>query len=69
MVDIPVLHFHDHVPDGTVCTFRITVGQLAADHALDDPVFAEFIHTFYQRLDGRAVADDGRLVGTVDDFI
>ena len=61
-IDVPVLHFEHGSP---ILAWRagIAVGQFAADHGLDDAVFADLGRCGVERVDRLAVADDGDAVG------
>ena len=48
---------------------RIAVGHLAPDHAPDDAALADRLRVAVERLDRRAVADDGDLVGDLGDLV
>ena len=48
---------------------RIAVGHLASDHALDDAPLADLLRVAVDRLDRRAVTDDGDLVGDLREFV
>ncbi len=69
MVDIPVLDREDHVTDGAILPLGVTVGQLTADHALDDPLFGEVVHALVEGLNGAAVTDDGDGISHIADLV
>ena len=65
MIDIPVFDLHGHVADFHIVALGEAVGDLPANHALDDPVLADIVGALVQRLDGMAVTDDGDVIGNV----
>ena len=68
MLDAPILDAKQLLADRHAAR-RIAVGHLAPDHALDDAALADRLLVRVERLDGRAVADDGDLVGDLRDLV
>ena len=68
MIDRPVFDLHGHVAHLRL-PGREAVGEVAADHALDDAGLGDLLHALVQRLDGGAVADDGDLVRHIGDLV
>ncbi len=58
VIDAPVLHLENRLAD-LGRALRIAVGQFAADHVLDDAVFADLLLVAVQRVDRGAIAQDG----------
>ena len=65
----PVLYLKADLRLHLVLPLGVAVFHGAAHHTFDDTVLAELIHALDQGLDGGAVADDGGLVGAVDDLV
>ena len=66
--DVPVLHLEQHFADLRLA-LRIAVFHVTADHALDDPVFRDFLGVTVERFDRATIAQDGDLIGNLADFV
>lgn len=66
--DVPVLHLKQRLADLRLAR-RIAVFHVAADHALDDAIFADVLAVTVQGLDRTAIAQDGDLVGNLFDLV
>ncbi len=69
VINGPVLDLHGHVADLHIMTLGETVGHFTTDHAADDAIFGNIIHTLDQSLDGVAVADNGDVVRNIRNLI
>ena len=62
MKDVPVLHLENRLADFRMA-LRIEIGQLTADHRLDNTVFAYLRRRGVERVDRPAIAQDSDAVG------
>ena len=69
MIDIPVFDFQRYFSDFNTGTLGETVRDLTSNHAADDPIFVDLIHTLVQGFDGVAVPDDGNVIGHIGYFV